>query len=350
MSSLEEDKEYDDDDEWVGPSLDITIPPFIAEGKPKSPASSPIVATPPKVFELAPPPTSGNSGTLTKRDRSISLQMLTGSPTPVPVSRELSPLAAPAVPAPVPALRIVKKTWKLHGRTDSGTSSGSSISGGSTSTDTSRTRSTSPDTSVASDSMSSVKDDKAAPEPARSRTVVRGVQRPPAGAEVSGNRVVVPISSASTTTTGPVRSTAAASTTQAKSRASLAREASARFAAAGVQRPNLQQGQRAPPAAQPHKAAGTAAARAQRAAASSAHAVPRPTSIGRSAGAGVAARVAGTSGLRAPAVSGIPSSKPCSALPRPASRLPAPSAGARVAKTSSAPAARVPSAGARRAF
>lgn len=346
-AGLAEHKEGHDDDEWAGPSLDITSPPSSLTDKLESPKLSATVATPPKVFELAQPSASSNGGTLTKRDRNLSIQMLMGSPTPAPVSRELSPPPAAAAPAPVPALRIVKKTWKVHGRTDSGTSSGSSMSSGSTGT--LRTRSISPDTSVASDSVPSLKEDKAAPAPVieapRPRTVVRGVQRPPAGAEVSGNRVVVPAASASTATSGPVRATVAASTTQAKSRASLAREASARFAAAGLQRPNLQQGQRAPPPAPAHKAP----ARAQRAAVSSVPAVPRPTSIGRSAGAGVAARVAGTSGLKAPVASGIPSSKSSSALPRPASRLPAPSAGSRVAKPS-APAARAPSSGARRAF
>ncbi|KAH9831641.1 uncharacterized protein C8Q71DRAFT_841354 [Rhodofomes roseus] len=326
--------------------IDTGIAQLDITDMPEVPASQPVIETPPKVFNATPSSTSSKSEQSSGTERRQYLKMLTGSPTLAPTSREQSPPPAAVAPAPVPALRIVKKTWKVHGRTDSGTSAGSSTSTASSSS-SSGTRSTSPASSNPIDSAprASNKDEKLAAltaEPVRPRTVIRGVQRPPAGAELTSAGVVVPAPGSTRPAVAP-----------AKSRASIAREASARFAAAGVQRPNLQQGQRAPQVPVQKAPPAAAASRAQRPIAGTTSTTSRSASLGRLAGAGLALKIVGsTSGsLRAPSTSGIPASKSSSALPRPASRLPAPSAGvkSRDAKIP-APGARTASTGIRRAF
>lgn len=284
-----------------------------------------------------------------------------------------TPVSPPVVEAPIPALRIVKKAWKIHGRGDSTTStassmstsdSSSSIGGGKTGSINSRRISMStshpevrsrrntvtslkPEPQSANESGSSIADTAAPPR--APRTIIRGVQRPPVGAEISSSGVILP--SASGQAGAGVRVAVSG-----KARATSVNTGDARGRFAGVQRPNLQQGQRAPsgPAAasmvaqKTHKltnASGTATATSG-------------TSIGRMPSttmlrAGVATR--GVTSLKAPArlTSGAGSSSG-SALPRPASRLPAPgtlTGGLRPKESKpSLTGVRAPSGGARRAF
>ncbi|TFY53076.1 hypothetical protein EVJ58_g9654 [Rhodofomes roseus] len=143
--------------------IDTGIAQLDITDMPEVPASQPVIETPPKVFNATPSSTSSKSEQSSGTERCQYLKMLTGSPTLAPTSREQSPPPAAVAPAPVPALRIVKKTWKVHGRTDSGTSAGSSASTASSSS-SSGTRSTSPASSNPIDSAprASNKDEKLA--------------------------------------------------------------------------------------------------------------------------------------------------------------------------------------------
>lgn len=277
---------------------------------------------------------------------SSPLAVLQSSPVPTSIASargQGTPVSPPLVPdVAVPALRIVKKTWKVHGRTDSNTSAGSSGSNCSAASSTnisgaamdptgpqptisgqirpndgcpgSRGLRDGPSVSgqeqtVRKDTGIEIKD--AAPVRA-SRTVIRGVQRPPAGSEMTGSAVIIPSSSVHT-------QSKAQTTAQAKPRASiLAAEARSRFAAAGVQRPNLQQGQRAM-----QSRPLPAAARLQKPAVPTKSTIRVPPIVpknGDNNSGSVAFR--GPSRIAAPAAGGTATSS--SALPRPASRLPAP--------------------------
>ncbi|KAH9949927.1 hypothetical protein B0H21DRAFT_42778 [Amylocystis lapponica] len=256
-------------------SLKSVAPPFVLENKASEPLAQPVPAEMPfAAFRRA----------------------SVGSPVATPTSTILS----------VPALRIVKKTWKVHGRTDSATSTGStesslSSSAGSSTSSSSTSSSQASKTEVrvfSAKSSSTTKVESAKQDtendhllvPAPARTTIRGVQRPPVMPQVSST---------------------------------AAEEAARRFAAAGIQRPNPQHPvqlapmpHRARPDARVQVGVGFASRLAPQRSASVAPTTVRPASGSISK--------AGGSLLRAPTRYGsVGAAAGASALPRPASRMPA---------------------------
>ncbi|CCL98647.1 uncharacterized protein FIBRA_00649 [Fibroporia radiculosa] len=263
----------------------------------------------------------------------------------------ISPLASRAVT--IPALRIAKKTWKMHGHTDSSASAGSSASSSSSSLSTSMKsvhtispahlpmsqpqlnrkfgqnvaleqaavqKSEAEQTQTAIDLISPAVGD---PVPTR-KTTIRGVQRPPVVPELTGSGVITP----SEPSLGQRRLFTRSKIVPASVKPDTGRHATlGRFAAAGIQRPNLQQSakisstQKSRMAAIPKpektsmEVVGTTTGASATSSCVSTTALSR---AGRSIGR--------TTGLRPPSqygsvgrVAGVPS-----ALPRPASRLLAP--------------------------
>ncbi|PCH42121.1 hypothetical protein WOLCODRAFT_137714 [Wolfiporia cocos MD-104 SS10] len=161
-----------------------------------------------------------------------------------------------------------------------------------------------------------------APVATRSRTVIRGVQRPPVVSEITPSGVLVPSGSAQTQ---PAR----------RQGLGAASAAAGRFAAAGVQRPDVLRGQKAAPS--PSQTTAAPLSRSQKAASASAFAIGAGGAGARATvarpGVGVPkprATAVRPSGLKAPTRFGAASesgasgvSAPAPALPRPASRLPA---------------------------
>ncbi|KAI0649043.1 hypothetical protein C8Q79DRAFT_1007616 [Trametes meyenii] len=216
---------------------------------------------------------------------------------------EEEPLPPPMAP-PVPALRIVKKTFKLTGRKSIVSAPASTVS------DTKPSRK-----SVERQALPVTKSASApiaAPQPQPARPTFKGVQRPPASMLAAGNVVIgLPPQGTSHST-----STSTSSSSSTGSSASRVAPGS-RFAAAGIQRPTLAAKERTVPRSAtagpvrpvrvPMSASGIART------ASAGPAVSKPTST-----------TAGVSGLKPPSRIAAPGTTAgtTSTLPRPASRLP----------------------------
>ncbi|KAL6298535.1 hypothetical protein BKA93DRAFT_61397 [Sparassis latifolia] len=300
---------------------------------------------PGKQADNAPAEQASEQKSVNKADISSRLTLqLAARPAPLLLPAE----AADPTPAPllfassVPALRIVKKTWKVHGRTDSSASASSSAS--STSSASAGTCSGShtvasarntngqqnkPVSTVSSSDgpqATSVQPAVAAlyfsRAPSRAASV-RNVQRPEVSAGGSSKTTAPSFSDHE-----PVQQQAVVHGTSRPSLEAAAREAARRFAAAGIQRPNIQQGERPMPSTQmtgaqghvdavkyqkffaPLSGAAVGGAKAKR---------PQAASLFRFGGIG-------SSGLRPPSRFGGAGVKAgtASALPRASSRLPAP--------------------------
>ncbi|KAI9066237.1 hypothetical protein FKP32DRAFT_1673986 [Trametes sanguinea] len=261
---------------------------------PPSPAPSPRV-TPPRGSQVFVPEEPSSPPTSPMRLDEPSL-LLESEPLPPPMSQ------------PVPALRILKKTFKVTGRQPT------------------------PPVARRDSTSSSVSDvtEKAEPAPLKAapvavaqpqpaRPAIRGVQRPPASMLAAG-KVVIGLppqgparsTSASTSSSTSSGSSSASRTTRAQDTSTSASAAS-RFAAAGVRRPTLVSKER--PAVVPAKTTQAPAARAG---------LTRTASMA-STSSSLSKVTAGASGLRPPSRIAAPGSTAAgsgSGLPRMASKLP----------------------------
>ncbi|TBU45727.1 hypothetical protein BD309DRAFT_1008463 [Dichomitus squalens] len=263
---------------WEGaPSRDIT-PPRLSQpalDEQPSPPTSPVVADEPSL-------------------------MLESEPLPPPVSQ-------PAQPS-VPALRIMKKTFRMAKH--------QSVAAAPTkATPTMSTQHVEKPESVVlakrRPSLSVAPKIAPAPAPAPPRPVIRGVQRPPASMTAGGVVIGLPPQGSSSNTSGSTSSSGSGSTRATS--AALAPAPASRFA--GIQRPNFAAKERAAP----RSVSGAARPAAP------ATGITRATSM-------VAPKAPVSSALRPPARIAAPGP---SALPKPASRLPGPSGIARTASASS---------------
>ncbi|OSD06641.1 hypothetical protein PYCCODRAFT_1383776 [Trametes coccinea BRFM310] len=288
---------------------------------------SPVVRSPTEEAAKVPlpmsPPSSAPSPRVTPRR--VSQQYVPEVPPSPPTSPvrldepslllESEPLPPP-MPQPVPALRILKKTFKVTGRQPT------------------------PPVARRESISSSVSDatEKAEPAPAKAPTIavaqsqqparpaIRGVQRPPASMLAAGKVVIGlppqgPARSTSASTSSSTSSgSSSASRTARAQETSASASAASRFAAAGVRRPTLVSKER--PAVAPAKTTQAPAARTG---------LTRTASTA-STSSSLSKASAGASGLRPPsriAVPGSTSAGAGSGLPRMASKLPSASSLAR---------------------
>ncbi|KAI0925684.1 hypothetical protein AcV5_008355 [Taiwanofungus camphoratus] len=285
--------------------------------------------------------------TETVSTKSLQSELPTTSMLPAQVGS--STPVRPLVVSVVPALRIIKKTLKVHGRLGSTTNIGSAASSSSSTSSSSRKECSGTDaSSIRTSSTQNQKNGQRAtvtttieatevstqeaaisspidvPVSARApRTVIRGVQRPPIPLGTTGGAVILPSASA------PVLQRGFRQMRTRLANGTAPDTGPRRIAVAEVQRPNLQQCQ-AQMQTQTHTQKQTQRARVDTA--NQFHKVVPPAgSVGASiARAGmIRAPSAGvpngssSTGPRPPSRAGVGSSG-ASALPRPTSRLPAP--------------------------
>jgi len=92
--------------------------------------------------------------------------------------------SAPVPPAPVPALRIVKKCWKMHGRVSSVSSTTSSSSSVSSVPSDSKAKNVPAKRSAPLPREEQRAGEPPVPEMQKVRTIIKGLQRPPPGAQL----------------------------------------------------------------------------------------------------------------------------------------------------------------------
>ncbi|OJT06647.1 hypothetical protein TRAPUB_2505 [Trametes pubescens] len=238
------------------------------------------------------------------------------SPDEPSLMMELEPL-----PPPVPALRIMKKTFKMTGRIYSTPPAAETLDPIPARQPVEKLDPAAKRSSPMAAASPAVAASAtiSAPQPQHPRPNYRGVQRPPASMLAAGVVIGLPPQGSSHNTSTSTSSSSSAGSSA--SRATRPQDGS-RFAAAGIQRPALPSKERSVP---------------RSATAVPARQVKAPSSISRaaSASAAVLRSAVGASGLRPPSRIGAPGSGAGSTLPRPASRLPGPSASglARTAST-----------------
>ncbi|KAH9902706.1 hypothetical protein C8Q73DRAFT_16825 [Cubamyces lactineus] len=276
---------------------------------------------------MSPPPSTPSPRVTPQRIVQQAFETEPPSPPTSPVSLdepslllESEPLPPPMpAPAPVPALRIMKKTFKLASRQ---TTPPEPTSKPSVSPTTSE-----PVVKVPSVSAKATPNPVPIAAPQPTRPAIRGVQRPPAIMLAAGNVIIgLPPQgnqrSASTSTSSSSSSGSSASR-PARVPTQDAAAAASRFASAGVRRPTLVNKER------PATIRGTSTAPATRPVKPTASAPGLTRTASTSAiSSKTSSASSGASGIRPPSRIAAPGTTTGagSALPRPASKLPGPSA------------------------
>ncbi|KAI0359787.1 hypothetical protein OH77DRAFT_1517397 [Trametes cingulata] len=298
----------------------------------------PVVSSPTETavripLPMSPPPSTPSPRTTPPASRQQAQPPAPPSPPTSPVSLdepslllEPEPLPPPMpMPPPVPGLRIVKKTFKVTGRRSivpapAAESSGSKPSSQRMEKQETAAKKPSPVTTKAAAAPAAP---IVAPQPQAPRPNFAGIQRPPASMLAAGVVIGLPPQGSSHSTsasTSSSSSNASSASRGARAHDTSASAAAARYAAAGVQRPNF-----AAKASSLSRGTATAPVRPAKA--------PTSTSgVSRAASASAtisrtSASAASSSGLRPPSRIAAPGATASagSTLPRPASRLPGPS-------------------------
>ncbi|RPD60156.1 hypothetical protein L226DRAFT_571144 [Lentinus tigrinus ALCF2SS1-7] len=217
---------------------------------------------------------------------------------------ESEPLPPPMPAPPVPALRIIKKTFKVSSHQSTAQEPANSKPAGIARVGKEPVLKRR--LSLATAKPASVSASAAQP----ARPPIRGVQRPPAGMQVGGLVIGMPSHGVSSNASTASTSSSGSSASARPARAVEAAAPASRFA--GIQRPNLAAKERAAPAT--HRAPTSGPRSTTLTAASARGPSARTTSMPKPV-----ASVIGSSALRPPSRIAAPGS---TALPKPASRLP----------------------------